>query len=203
MATVIMTVRLKREILNNLDNLFRDRIGRAKITGDALVQNISEDIRKHFIPDEAVAVTKIPTFGNMFNYTNELQIMYTIGEGHFRNTLRYNYNMLPPRVYLHVKPEAEIYKKLVTCYEDYVMVTKEKQALLDKVAGYMDQCSTLKQLVSAWPSALDFVDTYTRERYHKKVTYTKKKVELNLDDEFKAGLLKARIINDADKSSPK
>ena len=69
-----------------------------------------------------------------------------------------------------------------------------KVALIDNIAM---KCTTLKQVLEAWPSALDFLDDATRAKHNENTVRASpaKRDELVVAAEVKAQLLTARMRN--------
>ena len=92
----------------------------------------------------------------------------------------------------------------MACYQPCVDVlleidrmTNECNTLRDSIAQLLDSCSTLRQVLEKWPTALDFMSDEVRAKHAKKVDQTEKraKVIADVDDQAKMLLMKARMLS--------
>ena len=76
-------------------------------------------------------------------------------------------------------------------------MANERNTLRDSIAQLLDSCSTLRQVLEKWPTALDFMSDEVRAKHAEKVDQTKKgtKVIADVDDQAKMLLMKARMLN--------
>lgn len=201
MATVPMSMNLKHSIICRLESLFTLRLKESADAGNKAVDAMKEDIRKAIVPDALVEIAFNKEFQRLCHTTNNLQV-YTEIEGYsFNFNLVFPYHFAATREYRHtITATSPMYARIREAYTDWIIVTKEKNDLISNMHTQLNGVSTLKQLVKIWPSALDFVDSHTRDRYHEVVKYERRAVTANFDDDIKSGLLKARIINDAKQS---
>lgn len=75
-------------------------------------------------------------------------------------------------------------------------MTEERDKLIDQIVnGVLVKCSTLRQVLELWPTALDFMPDEVKQRH---ATKTKKRQsvveELSIDDDVKVSLMKARML---------
>lgn len=75
---------------------------------------------------------------------------------------------------------------------------RERDKLSDMlVNGVLEKCTTLKQVLEFWPTALDFMPDKVKERHSQQTAQSKsraKQAEIKIDDETKATLIKARML---------
>ena len=92
----------------------------------------------------------------------------------------------------------------MACYQPCVDVlleidrmANERNILRDSIAQLLDSCSTLRQVLEKWPTALDFMSDEVRAKHAEKVDQTKKgaKVIADVDDQAKMLLMKARMLS--------
>ena len=92
----------------------------------------------------------------------------------------------------------------MACYQPCVDVlleidrmANERDTLRDSIAQLLDSCSTLRQVLEKWPTALDFMSDEVKAKHAEKVNTTKKeaKVISEVDDQAKMLLMKARMLN--------
>lgn len=80
-------------------------------------------------------------------------------------------------------------------------VEKERDALLNgPIVKAVDECSTLKQLLEVWPTALDFVDVPTRAKHAEKHVSAEKKAKaqrevLAIPTDVQVQLITARMTS--------
>ena len=75
-------------------------------------------------------------------------------------------------------------------------MTEERDKLIDQIVnGVLAKCSTLRQVLELWPTALDFMPDKVKQRH---ATKTEKRQsvteELSIDDDVKISLMKARML---------
>lgn len=68
------------------------------------------------------------------------------------------------------------------------------KSIVEEVLG---KCTTLRQVLELWPTALDFMPDYVRVKHAEKTEKRGKKVveELEIDNDVKVSLMKARMLN--------
>lgn len=67
-------------------------------------------------------------------------------------------------------------------------------SIVDEVLG---KCTTLRQVLKLWPTALDFMPDHVRAKHAEKTERRSKKAveELEIDSDVKVSLMKARMLN--------
>jgi hypothetical protein len=98
-----------------------------------------------------------------------------------------------------LEPEHAPYKAAVAICEEANRMEFEKQELHTKlVKGVLEQCSTLRQVLEVWPTALDFMPEDVRRQHgtkaEKRVNPT---VNIDIDETTKIALMKARLSQGA------
>jgi len=85
-------------------------------------------------------------------------------------------------------------------------MTEERDKLIDQIVnGVLTKCSTLRQVLELWPTALDFMPDEVKQKHATKPK-TKTKIEkrqsvvekLSIDDDVKVSLMKARMLTTGD-----
>jgi len=91
-----------------------------------------------------------------------------------------------PELYAHME---KIFARVKSINDEYANLQETL------CAGVMNKCSTLRQVLELWPSAIDFMPEYV-VRKHREVTEKRKNIvqEINIDDSIKASLAKERMI---------
>lgn len=98
-----------------------------------------------------------------------------------------------------LKPEHAPYKAAVAICEEAARMEFEKHELHTKlVRGVLEQCSTLRQVLEVWPTALEFMPEDVRRQHgakaEKRVSPT---VNIDIDESTKIALMKARLSQGA------
>lgn len=98
-----------------------------------------------------------------------------------------------------LKPEHGPYKAAVAICEEANRMELEQRELQTKlVKGVLEQCSTLRQVLEVWPTALDFMPEDVRRQHgakaEKRVSPT---ANINIDETTKIALMKARLSQGA------
>lgn len=73
---------------------------------------------------------------------------------------------------------------------------EERDKLIDQIVnGVLTKCSTLRQVLELWPTALDFMPDEVKQRHATKTEKRQSVVEkLSIDDDVKVSLMKARML---------
>lgn len=98
-----------------------------------------------------------------------------------------------------LQPEHAPYKAAVAICEEAARMEFEKHELHAKlVNGVLAQCSTLRQVLEVWPTALEFMPEDVRRQHgakaEKRVSPT---VNIDIDESTKIALMKARLSQGA------
>ena len=206
MATIRMSASLQNEIIRNVDNMFVSRLQAAKTAAEQEVSKHAEEALTTLIPKTFLDFIEKEgqAASTYLELTRQLYISYRIDNLAFSSCFTYSRHIPALRLrYYEISPTKypELYKKIAELQAPYVAVIKEKQELLAQTKELLGKVVTFKQLLSAWPSAIEFVSEDTKKRHYAKQTYTKRASELvQLDEKIKANLLKARIASDIGKS---
>jgi len=75
-------------------------------------------------------------------------------------------------------------------------MTEERDKLINQIVnGVLTKCSTLRQVLELWPTALDFMPEEVKQRHATKTEKRQSVVEkLPIDDDVKVSLIKARML---------
>lgn len=193
-----MTDGLRREILHNVKNMFGPRIQRAQEEAEKQVQQYANDLVRLQFSDEVLEGLKGPVWSRYVPVTTYLQVTYKTSGYQFQSRFSLPYNIPQQGASFELKEDRapELYKKFMDAQAPYMQAIQARGELHAQIHTLVNQVVSLKQLVNVWPSALDMVNSHTRQRYHEKTTYTRTKVDVKLDETIKANLLKARIASD-------
>ena len=100
--------------------------------------------------------------------------------------------------------QMNVVRSNMACYQPCVdvlleidRIMNEHNTLRNSIAQLLDSCSTLRQVLEKWPTALDFMSDEVKAKHAEKVDPTKKeaKVISEVDDQAKMLLMKARMLN--------
>lgn len=96
-----------------------------------------------------------------------------------------------------VHPSLPCYQPCVDVLLEHDRMAKERDTLRDSIAKLLNSCTTLRQVLEKWPTALDFMSDAVKAKHAEKVDPTKKetKVISEVDDQAKMLLMKARMLN--------
>ena len=96
-----------------------------------------------------------------------------------------------------VQPSLPCYQPCVDILLEHDRIVQERDTLRDSIAALLEACSTLRQVLEKWPTALEFMPDEVKARHAQKVDPSKKeaKVIVDVDDQAKMLLMKARMLN--------
>ena len=96
-----------------------------------------------------------------------------------------------------VQPSLPCYQPCVDILLEHDRIVQERDTLRDSIAALLEACSTLRQVLEKWPTALEFMPDEVKARHAQKVDPSKKetKVISEVDDQAKMLLMKARMLN--------
>lgn len=79
---------------------------------------------------------------------------------------------------------------------DIDAMVEERDKLIDQIVdGVLTKCSTLRQVLELWPTALDFMPNEVKQQHATKAEKRKSVVEeLSIDNDVKVSLMKARML---------
>jgi len=81
-------------------------------------------------------------------------------------------------------------------YLDLDHMNEERDKLIDQIInGVLTKCSTLRQVLELWPTALDFMPDEVKQKHAAKTEKRQSVVEeLSIDNDVKVSLMKARML---------
>ena len=94
-----------------------------------------------------------------------------------------------------VCPTMACYQPCVDVLTEYDRLTHERNTLRDSLHSLLCECSTLRQVLERWPTALDFMSDEVKARHAERSDSKTKKVIAEVDDSTKMLLMKARMMN--------
>ena len=212
MATVRITQEIRQEVRRKIESLFNARIN--KKFGELQHLDVAMQVfMRRITPEEFAAAQKlnadvkwvpeISTLTVHIEYTGidgvEKNVMFTVP---FKPPVPapqsfhgYNYSSNNEKNIVH--PSLPCYQPCVDVLLEHDRMVKERDTLRDSIAQLLDSCSTLRQVLEKWPTALDFMSDEVKTKHAEKVDSTKKeaKVISEVDDQAKMLLMKARMLN--------
>lgn len=95
-----------------------------------------------------------------------------------------------------LKPEMAPYEHAKKIFLELDALTEERDKLITQIVdGVLVNCSTLRQVLELWPTALDFMPDDAKKRHmqapEKRQTAT---IDVVVDDDVKVSLMKARLL---------
>lgn len=96
-----------------------------------------------------------------------------------------------------VHPSLPCYQPCVDILLEQDRMVKERNTLRDSIAQLLDSCTTLRQVLEKWPTALDFMSDAVKAKHAEKVDPVEKRTKVisEVDDQAKMLLMKARMLN--------
>lgn len=88
------------------------------------------------------------------------------------------------------------YEHAKKIYLDIDTMTEERDKLVAQIVdGVLTKCSTLRQVLELWPTALDFMPDDVKQKHVAKTEKRQSVVEeLSIDNDVKVSLMKARML---------
>ena len=209
MATVRITNEIRYAVIRKINSLFDARIEKKHEELQHLDVAMQVFMRR-ITPEEFTVAQKLNTDVKWVPEISDLlvHITYTGIDGKEKKHV-FRVPFEPPvpapasfRDYRHtdeniVHPSLPCYQPCVDVLLEYDRITEERDTLRDSIAALLNSCSTLRQVLEKWPTALDFMPDEVKAKHAEKADRTKKeaKVISEVDDQAKMLLMKARMLN--------
>ena len=210
MATVRITEQIRQEVRRKIESLFDARIKKKHEELQHLDVAMQVFMRR-ITPEEFAIAQKLNTDVKWVPEINSLtvRIEYTGIDGN-KKTTAFTVPFKPPvpaPASFHgyssssekniVHPSLPCYQPCVDVLLEHARIVAERDTLRDSIAALLDSCSTLRQVLEKWPTALDFMSDEVKAKHAEKVDPTKKEVKVisEVDDQAKMLLMKARMLN--------
>ena len=210
MATVRITEQIRQEVRRKIESLFDARI-KKKYEELQHLDVAMQVFMRHITPEEFAIAQKLNTDVKWVPEISDLfvRITYTGIDGkekkhQFRVPFkppvpapagfhRYSYSIDENIVH----PSMPCYQPCVDVLLEHDRMIEERDTLRDSIAALLNSCSTLRQVLEKWPTALDFMSDKVKAKHAEKVDPTKKEVKVisEVDDQAKMLLMKARMLN--------
>lgn len=204
MATVRMTRDLRQDILNNIQKMFNGRHEKMMTEVKAKMQEMEHEILTYLFPPDVVNELCNPKYKGYVKYANSVNFRVQANNKWFVFELKFIGGMLPIKFdsssyYLSehnytIESTAPLYPRIKTILDPLHQIEQDRTTLVNQIEELLAKVPSLKKLIEVWPSALDFVSPRYVEQHNRPVVYEKRaKVEVAMDIETKANLLKARM----------
>lgn len=208
MATVRITNDIRSHVRNKFEALYRERIERKRKELQNL--DIGNVCYLHYVPAkyrELAQQLNADGDGPWLNLVSSITIemTYLKNDGTER-AVAFTVPLNPPvplptrlRVYdakfklLETMAPYEHAKKI---YLDLDTMNEERDKLIDQIVdGVLTKCSTLRQVLELWPTAMDFMPDEVKQKHAAKTEKRQSIVEeLSIDNDVKVSLMKARML---------
>lgn len=210
MATVRITNDILYHVKNKFEALYRERIERKQKELQNL--DIGNVCYLHYVPAkyrELAQQLNADGDGPWLNLVSDINIQMTYlknDASRTEKTVTFSVPFRPPvplptrlRGYdakfklLETMAPYEHAKKICL---DLDAMREERDKLIDQIVnGVLTKCSTLRQVLELWPTALDFMPDEVKQRHAAKTEKRQSVMEeLSIDNDVKVSLMKARML---------
>lgn len=205
MATVRITADIRQYVTNKITLLFQDRITAKE--GELQHLDIALQVFMANISKEEFETAK--KLNMDIKWVPEISSLSVVVEYEFEGIKRkaiFNVPFKPPvpapSRFHEYNPSPWAVKPTLPCYPHAVQVLvaveqlkKERDTLVTALSKVLTQCSTLRQVLEVWPTALDYMPESVKKRHAEKSEKRGPAVIEEVDDHAKMLLMKARMIN--------
>ena len=212
MASVRITHDIRYHVRNKFDAMFAERITKKK--AELTTLGLGTICYNHIIPEKyrnMAAELNADPDGVWNDPPSEATItmLYTGLNGEQKQvafTVPMDTPVLVPKRFIHSHwtptpkfalsetfPGYEFAKKI---WLEIDQLEEEKKTLIATIVeGVLMQCSTLRQVLEIWPTALDFMPDTARDMHYAKTEKRKASpaADIQIDDSVKVALMKARM----------
>ncbi len=210
MATVRITSDIRKHVKNKFEALYRDRIERKAKELQHL--NIGNVCYQHYIPTkyrELAQQLNTDPDGLWADTVHNITVKITYlkrDEARTATTVTFTVPLDPPkplplrmRTY-HARFELlesmAPYAHAEKIYLELDAMHEERDKLISQIVdGVLAKCSTLRQVLELWPTAMDFMPDEAKQKHAAK---SKKRQltaeELSIDNDVKISLMRARML---------
>jgi hypothetical protein len=209
MATVRITNEIRSYVKNRFEALYRDRIERKMKELQNL--DIGNVCYRHYIP------AKYRELAQQLNADEDGPWLDTVSNVNVQMSYHHKNdpNLTEKFVFFKVplNPPAPLPQRLrnvrfkllesMAPYEHAKKIFLEADAMVEErdklihqiVDGVLTKCSTLRQVLELWPTALDFMPEEVKQKHATKTKRRQSVAEkVSIDDDVKVSLMKARML---------
>ena len=209
MATVRITEKIRLEVRHKIESLFDARI-RKKFEELQHLDVAMQVFMRRIVPEEFAAAQKLNANVKWVAEISSLTVhIEYVGIDGADRRVTFTVPFEPPvpapqGFYTYsananniVHPSLPCYQLCVDLLLEHDRMLKERDTLRDSIDQLLSSCSTLRQVLEKWPTALDFMSDEVKAKHAEKVHPTKKEVKVisEVDDQAKMLLMKARMLN--------
>lgn len=210
MATVRITNDIRNHVSNKFGTLYRERIERKQKELQNL--DIGNVCYQHYIPAKYRELAQqLNTDGDgewldkITNVTIEMTYLKNDAE-QTATTVMFTVPLKPPvplpqrlRSYgarFKLLESMAPYEHAKKIYLELDAMHEERDKLIDQIInGVLTKCSTLRQVLELWPTAMDFMPDEVKKKHAAKTEKRQSVVEeLSIDNDVKVSLMKARML---------
>lgn len=210
MATVRMTNSIRYHVRSKFEELYRERIERKQKELQNL--DIGNVCYLHYVPAKYRELAQqlnadgdgawLDTVGNI-----GVEMTYLKNDAkRTKTTVVFSVPFKPPvplpqrlRGYdprFKLLESMAPYEHAKKIYLELDAMNEERDRLIEQIVnGVLTKCSTLRQVLELWPTAMDFMPDDVKQRHAAKAEKRQSVVEeLSVDDDVKVSLMKARML---------
>lgn len=210
MATVHITNDIRYHVKNKFEALYHERIERKNKELQNL--DIGNVCYLHYVPAkyrELAQQLNADGDGEWLDKVANITITMTYRKNdtdQTATTVRFQTSFNPPvplpqrlRGYgarLELLESMAPYEHAKKIYLDLDAMVEERDKLIDQIVnGVLTKCSTLRQVLELWPTAMDFMPDEVKQKHAAKTKKRQSVVEeLSIDNDVKVSLMKARML---------
>lgn len=210
MATVRITNDIRWHVRNKIEDLYRGRIERKKEELKSL--NVGNVCYQHYVPAEYRELAKrlnADKDGPWLETVSHVAIRVAYrkkGNDHFITEKTFPAPLTPPaplpqrfrgfNAQFKLTEQMAPYEHVKKIFIEIDDMIEERDKLISQIVdGVLGKCSTLRQVLQLWPTALDFMPDEARQRHAAKPEKRQTVVEeLSIDNDVKVSLMKARML---------
>lgn len=205
MATVVLNDRIRQEICHNATRAFTNqREKNMKLIGDS---GLGMQAFMAVVDQEELAIAK--ELNNHTSWVPTVDVVWvTVGYTNHEQQLSKRTFSVPlgqktpvPTAFqlhyhtpIHVDTSLPCYQFCAETLRECERLEQEKDELHSKLMDLLNSCKTLNQAIRRWPSILECVPDEVKEKHLLKTNHNKRK-PIEVDDQTKTLLVKARILN--------
>ena len=210
MATVRITHDIRYHVRNKLDALYRERIERKQKELQNL--DIGNVCYLHYVPAEYRELAQrlnADGDGEWLDKVTNITIKMTYLKNDADRTKTTVILTVPlnppiplPMRMRHYSARFELlesmapYEHAKKIYLELDAMNEERDKLISQIVdGVLTKCSTLRQVLELWPTAMDFMPDEVKQKHAAKTEKRQSVVEeLSIDNDVKVSLMKARML---------
>lgn len=210
MATVRITNDIRYHVKNKFEALYRERIERKNKELQNL--DIGNVCYLHYVPAkyrELAQQLNADGDGEWLDKVRDITIEMTYlknDANRTKTTVTFTVPFKPPvplpqrmRGYgakFKLLESMAPYEHAKKIYLDLDAMNEERDKLIGQIVdGVLTKCSTLRQVLELWPTAMDFMPDEVKQKHAAKTEKRQSVVEeLSIDNDVKVSLMKARML---------